>query len=160
MTDRIAAFTALVNIGGPARDAALDAFYAAWAKDPLVIDKWFSIQALAAQPDTLARVLALTGHPAYTLANPNRVRSLMSSFSVNQPCFHDAGGAGYALLADQVLAVDGLNGQVAARLVAPLGRWKRFDQQRALKMRAQLERIVARPGLSRDVYEMVTKSLR
>lgn len=160
MTDRIAAFTALVNIGGPAREATLRAFYDAWAKDPLVIDKWFAIQALAAQPDTLARVLALTRHPAYTLTNPNRVRALIGSFSVNQPCFHDANGTGYAMLADQILAVDGLNSQVAARLVAPLGRWKRFDAQRALKMRAQLERIVARPGLSRDVYEMVTKSLR
>ena len=159
MTDRIVALGALVNSAAPEREAALQQFYDDWAGDALVIDKWFTLQALSIRPDTLEQVTALTRHPAFTLTNPNRLRSLVGAFSMNQVRFHAASGGGYRYLADQVIAVDKLNPQTAARLVAPLGRWQRFDQSRASLMRRQLERILGVSGLSKDVYEMVSKSL-
>lgn len=159
MTDCIAGLTALASSGAPPRQQAFDHFYVTWKDDPLVIDKWFTLQALSYRPDTLAHVEALTRHPAFTITNPNRLRSLVGAFSVNQVRFHAADGAGYTYLADQVIAVDKVNSQTAARLVAPLGRWRRFDQARSALMRKQLERILKVSGLSKDVYEMVSKSL-
>jgi aminopeptidase N len=159
MTDQIAALSALASSNAVERPLALDQFYQRWAGDALVIDKWFSLQAFSLRPDTLGQVMALTRHPAFTIANPNRLRSLVGAFSANQARFHDASGAGYRYLADQVLSVDPLNAQTAARLVAPLGRWRRFEPARAALMRAQLERIAAHPGLSKDVFEMASKSL-
>lgn len=159
MTDRIIALGSLVNSAAPERETALQQFYDDWANDALVIDKWFTLQALSIHPDALERVAQLTRHPAFTLTNPNRLRSLVGAFSMNQVRFHAANGSGYRYLADQVLAVDKLNPQTAARLVAPLGRWQRFDQGRAALMREQLERILGVSGLSKDVYEMVSKSL-
>src|SRR5690606_23321123 len=110
-----------------------------WAEDALVIDKWFTLQALSIHPDALESVARLTRHPAFSLTNPNRLRSLVGAFSMNQVRFHAANGGGYRYLADQVLAVDKLNPQTAARLVGPLGRWQRLDQNRAALMREQLE---------------------
>ncbi|MEX6723263.1 aminopeptidase N [Parapedomonas caeni] len=159
MTDCIAGLTALASSHAPPRQQAFDHFYVTWKDDPLVIDKWFTLQALSYRPDTLAHVQALTRHPAFTITNPNRLRSLVGAFSVNQVRFHAADGAGYTYLADQVIAVDKVNSQTAARLVAPLGRWRRFDQARSALMRKQLERILKVSGLSKDVYEMVSKSL-
>lgn len=159
MTDRISALGALVNSEAPEREAALEQFYNDWAEDALVIDKWFTLQALSIHPDALESVARLTRHPAFSLTNPNRLRSLVGAFSMNQVRFHAANGGGYRYLADQVLAVDKLNPQTAARLVGPLGRWQRFDQNRAALMREQLERILGVSGLSKDVYEMVSKSL-
>ena len=98
-------------------------------------------------------------HRDFTLANPNRARALIGAFSVNQRAFHDPSGRGYRFVADQLIALDKLNPQTAAKLVPPLGRWKRFDSARAAKMRAELERIVATPGLSKDMFEQATKSL-
>jgi aminopeptidase N len=101
----------------------------------------------------------LARHPDFTLANPNRARSLVGAFSVNQRAFHAAGGAGYRFLADNLIALDRLNPQTAAKLLPPLGRWRRFDEVRAGLMKAELERILATPGLSKDLFEQASKSL-
>jgi aminopeptidase N len=160
MTDVLAALTLLADIDGPERTAALAAFYKRWENDPLVVDKWFGLQARSALPGTVAAVRALASHPAYTRANPNRVRALAGAFSQgNQLHFHAARGDGYAFLADEVMALDGPNPALAARLVQPLGQWRRQDSGRQALMRAALERILATPGLSPNTYEMVSKSL-
>jgi aminopeptidase N len=159
MTDRQGALGILANSDSPHRLPALEAFYARYRQDPLVIDKWFTVQALSTRDDTVDAVARLAEHPDFTLANPNRIRALASAFSVNQRAFHHASGRGYAFLADMILAVDKRNPQVAARLVPPLGRWRRFDPGRGELMRAALERILATEGLSKDVFEQVSKSL-
>jgi len=159
MTDRQAAMTTLVNGDAPERDVALAAFHDRYAGNGLVLDKWFQAQALSARDDTTDRVAALAAHPAFTLANPNRARSLIGAFGANQRAFHRADGAGYRFLADQLIALDRLNPQTAAKLLPPLGRWRRFDAGRAALMRAELARIVAVPGLSRDLFEQASKSL-
>ncbi|MES2444815.1 MAG: aminopeptidase N [Pseudomonadota bacterium] len=159
MTDRQGALTTLVNSTSDSRATALDIFYNRYADNALVLDKWFQTQALATRDDTAETVEALAGHRDFTLANPNRARALIGAFSVNQRAFHDASGRGYRFLADQLIALDKLNPQTAAKLVPPLGRWKRFDAGRAAKMRAELERILATPGLSKDMFEQATKSL-
>ncbi|WP_066799436.1 aminopeptidase N [Sphingomonas soli] len=159
MTDRQGALTTLVNGHSGKREAALAAFYQRYAGNALVLDKWFQTQALSSRSDAAAAVEALAGHPDFTLANPNRARALIGAFSVNQRAFHDPSGRGYKFVADQLIALDKLNPQTAAKLIPPLGRWKRFDAERAAKMRAELERIVATPGLSKDMFEQATKSL-
>jgi aminopeptidase N len=159
MTDRQGALGALASSGSPERHGALAAFYERYRGDALVLDKWFTVQALSTRDDTLEAVEALAGHPDFTLANPNRMRSLVGAFAANQRAFHDASGRGYRFLADMILAVDRLNPQTAARLVPPLGRWRRFDAGRQDLMKAELERIVATPGLSKDVFEQASKSL-
>jgi aminopeptidase N len=117
------------------------------------------VQALSTRDDALDGVETLAGHPDFTLSNPNRVRALVGAFAANQRAFHDKSGRGYRFLADMILKVDPLNPQTAARFVPPLGRWRRFDEARQALMRAQLERIVATPGLSKDVFEQASKSL-
>jgi aminopeptidase N len=159
MTDRQGALGVLVNGDAPEREAALAAFYERYRDNGLVLDKWFSTQALSTRADTPAAVEDLAMHPDFTLTNPNRLRSLVGAFSVNQRAFHDPSGRGYAFLADMILAADRLNPQTAAKLVPPLGRWRRFGDNRAKLMRAALERIVATPGLSKDVFEQASKSL-
>jgi aminopeptidase N len=160
MTDVLAALILLADIDGPARTEALAAFYDRWKDDPLVVDKWFGLQARSALPGTVAAVRALATHPAYTRANPNRVRALAGAFSQgNQLHFHAASGDGYAFLAEEVMALDGPNPALAARLVQPLGQWRRQDAARQALMKAALERILATPGLSPNTYEMVSKSL-
>lgn len=159
MTDRQGALTSLVNGASDKREAALAAFYQRYAGNALVLDKWFQTQALSSRDDAPAAVEALAQHRDFTLANPNRARALIGAFSVNQRAFHDPSGRGYRFVADQLIALDKLNPQTAAKLIPPLGRWKRFDAARAAKMRAELERIVATPGLSKDMFEQATKSL-
>jgi aminopeptidase N len=159
MTDRQGALGVLANGEWDERIEALDAFYERYRGNALVLDKWFTVQALSTRADTSAAVEALAGHPDFTLTNPNRLRSLVGAFSVNQRAFHDASGRGYRFLADMILAADRLNPQTAAKLVPPLGRWRRFDEDRAALMRTELERIVATPGLSKDVFEQASKSL-
>ena len=159
MTDRQGALGALASSDSPERHGALAAFYERYRGDSLVLDKWFTVQALSTRDDTLAAVEDLAGHPDFTLSNPNRMRSLVGAFASNQRAFHDSSGRGYRFLADMILAVDRLNPQTAARLVPPLGRWRRFGPARQELMRAQLERIVATPGLSKDVFEQASKSL-
>jgi aminopeptidase N len=159
MTDRQAALGVLTALDVPERQAAFDDFYARYRGDALVIDKWFGLQAAAPVAGTLAVVEALRGHPDFSLKNPNRLRALLGSFQANQVAFHQSSGAGYRLVADLIIEVDAINPQVAARLVPPLGRWQRFVEPYASLMRTELERIVASPGLSKDVFEQASKSL-
>jgi aminopeptidase N len=160
MTDVLAALTVLADLDRPEREAPLARFYEIWSHDDLVIDKWFALQARSSLPQTPERVRALTRHPAFERKNPNRVRALVGTFAQsNQLRFHDAGGAGYALLAQEVIAVDPLNPTTAARLVQPLGSWRRHDSARQTLMRRELERVLGAPGLSKNTYEMVSKSL-
>ena len=160
MTDVLAALAVLVDLDHPERPAALARFYAAWSHDDLVIDKWFGLQARSSLPGTPARVRELTAHPAYTRKNPNRVRALVGAFAQgNQLRFHDPSGAGYVFLADEVVTLDPANPMIAARLVQPLGSWRRYDAARQALMRGELERILAIPGLSPNTHEMVSKSL-
>jgi aminopeptidase N len=159
MTERQGALAILANRDCAERETALAAFHARYADNMLVLDKWFQTQALSFHPDTVEIVEALAHHPDFTLNNPNRARSLWAAFGANQWAFNRADGKGYALMADAIIALDALNPQTAARLVPPLGRWKRFDPARAGQMRAALEKIAATPGLSKDVLEQASKSL-
>jgi aminopeptidase N len=159
MTDRQGALTALAGSDAPQRVDALAAFYDRYKSDPLVLDKWFTTQALSTRADTLDAVVALAEHPDFTLGNPNRVRALVGAFAANQRAFHSGQGRGYRFVADMILALDPVNPQTAARLVAPLGRWRRFGETRGALMRAELERIVTAPTLSKDVFEQASKSL-
>ena len=160
MTDRQAALQLLVDLPGQAREAPLARFYETWQKDPLVLDKWFTVQALSTRADTFDRVAALARHPDFTLANPNRVRALVGAFAMSNPVrFHAADGAGYAFVAEQIIALDALNPQVAARLARAFDRWRKFDAKRQAHARQALERIRDSGGLSKDTLEVVTKSL-
>ncbi len=161
MTDAQAALVLLAEHPGAARERALAAFYERWRRDPLVLDKWFSVQALSQAPDTLDCVQRLARHPDFTLRNPNRVRSLVTSFALGNPWhFHARSGVGYGFAADHVLALDPLNPQLAARLVGCFNAWRRYDPARQTLMKAQLERIAGREGLSKDVFEIVDRALR
>ncbi|MCY7270682.1 MAG: aminopeptidase N [Sphingomonas bacterium] len=159
MTDRQGALAVLTTLDKPERVTALDDFYARYLGDGLVIDKWFGLQAGAPRSDTIDVVEALLRHPDFTMKNPNRLRALAGSFASGQWVFHEESGRGYRLLADLIIAADAINPQIAARLVPPLGRWRRFEEGRAAMMRSELERIVAAPGVSKDVYEQASKSL-
>jgi aminopeptidase N len=159
MTDVLAALAILSGVDCQERLDALAAFYQAWRSDPLVLDKWFAIQALSPLPGTVQAVEALKSHADFDLRNPNRIRALISSFAGNQVRFHDGSGAGYRLYADTVIQLDPANGQVAARMVSPLGQWRRFDDKRQALMKQELERILALPNLSRNTFEMASKSL-
>ncbi len=159
MTDRIAALAALANSSAPGKDDALDRFYADFEHEALVIDKWFSLQAMARTTDVSA-VRALMRHPAFTLKNPNRARSLLFSFCNGNPSqFHAADGSGYEFWAEQVVALDALNPQVAARLARSLDRWRKYAPALQEKMRAALQQVAGAKSLSKDVLEVVTKSL-
>jgi aminopeptidase N len=159
MTDRQGALGVLVSTHAPERQAALDAFYARFKDDPLVLDKWFALQAAAQRADTVDHVLKLAQHPDFTMTNPNRLRSLAGTFGGNHWAFHAADGRGYQFLADTIIAADRINPQIAARMVPSFGRWRRFEPKRSAMMKAALERIVANPGLSKDVFEQASKSL-
>ncbi len=159
MTDRMAALAALANSQAPARDPALERFYADWKHEALVVDKWLGVQATARLPDTLARVKRLMHHEAFDLRNPNKVYALIRAFCANHVRFHAADGSGYAFGADRVLELDPLNPQVASRVARAFDRWRKFDEGRQAHARAALERIRAKDGLSKDVAEVVTKAL-
>lgn len=159
MTDRMAALARLSDVAGPEREAALADFYERFKNDPLVLDKWLAIQATSTLPDTLDCVKALMGHAAFSMRNPNKVRSLIGAFTMANPLrYHAADGSGYEFHADRSIELNATNPQVAARLLSPLGRWKRFDAGRQAKMKAALDRILAEPKLSREVYEIASKS--
>ncbi len=159
MTDRQGALAVLSMLDGPQREAALADFYDHFAGNSLVIDKWFAIQASAPRADTLDVVDALKRHADFTMKNPNRLRALAGGLASSPWVFHHASGRGYRMLADMIIESDAINPQVAARLVPPLGRWKKMEPVRSALMREQLERIVAAPGLSKDVFEQASKSL-
>ena len=160
MTDAMGALDALRLIAGPAFEEALSDFYARWKHEPLVVDKWFAVQARVPGPEALGRVIGLTAHPAFDAKTPNRLRALVAGFSqFNPAAFHDPSGAGYRFLADQILAVDKFNPMVAARLIEPLGGFRRYRPELAALMKAQLERIAATEGLSKNVYELASRAL-
>jgi len=159
MTDAMAALTTLANLDCPERRPALDAFYAKWKDEPLVVDKWLAVQASSRLPDTLSRVNSLLQHAAFDLKVPNKVYALIRTFCANHVRFHAADGAGYDFLASQVLALDRLNPQVAARMARGFDRWKRFDAKRKARATAALQRVRDAEGLSRDVAEIVGKAL-
>jgi len=160
MTDVLAALGSIVHSDHAERDACLQAFYDKWQADPLVLDKWFALQAGSHHIHALEHVKALVKHPDFSYGNPNRVRSVLGVFGrMNLLGFHRADGTGYAFLADEVMKVDKLNPQVAARIISPFTHWKRYDLERQVHMKAALESILAMPGLSKDVFEIVSKSL-
>jgi aminopeptidase N len=160
MTDSLAALASLAGCDCPERREALDAFYARWREERGVIDKWFSLQATSRLPGTLSEVTALLEHPDFDIRNPNRVRSLVGAFSqANLVRFHEASGAGYRFLTDQILRLNSINPQIAARMLTPFTRWRRFDPARQELMKKELTRILAEPGLARDVYELAEKSI-
>jgi len=159
MSDRLAALSALIDLGAPAADPALDAFYRQWKDDGLVVNKWLALQASADWPEALERVRSLLAHPAFDAGEPNKIYALIGGFAANFKRFHAADGSGYAFLADRVAALDAANPQVAARMARPLVRWRRYDSGRQALMRAQLERLAALASLSRDVGEVVGKAL-
>ena len=159
MTDQIAALALLAEGNLPERADALATFYDRWQDDALVVDKWFALQAQTQRADSLDQVLALLDHEAFTLKTPNRARALIGGFAGNPTGFHRADGAGYAFVADQLLALEKLNPSVAARMTTVFGRWRRYDAGRQDLMRGQLERILATPNLSRDTFEIASKSL-
>jgi aminopeptidase N len=160
MTEAIGGLLALMRIGGEAFETALADFYDRWRDEPLVIDKWFALQARDPGEGALGRVLGLTAHPAFDSRTPNRLRALVATFAIaNHAQFHDPSGAGYRFLADQILMVDGFNPNIAARLLEPLGQWARYTPELGGLMRAELERITHSPGLSKNVFELASKAL-
>jgi len=159
MTESFAALSLLANCDCPERKPALERFYEKWRDESLVVDKWLSVQATSRLPGTLTRVRELLSHPAFDIRVPNKVYALIRAFAANHVRFHAADGAGYAFLADQVLALDKLNPQVAARMARAFDRWKRVDPARQALAGAQLTRIRDAEGLSRDVAEIVSKAL-
>jgi len=160
MTDVLASLAVLAAIDCPERRAALDAFHARWRGDDLVLDKWFAIQAMSPLSDTVTAVRALAKHADFDLRNPNRVRALVASFaSGNQVRFHDPSGSGYHFLANTIIALDPANSQVAARLVPPLGQWRRVEPARQALMQQELQRILDAPNLSKGTFEMASRSI-
>jgi len=159
MTDSMAALSTLANFDTAERKRALDAFYDKWKEEPLVVDKWLAAQAGSRLPGTLARVKELLSHPAFDLKVPNKVYALIRTFAANHVRFHAADGGGYDFLADQVIALNALNPQVAARMSRAFDRWRKFDGKRQEKAKAALERIRDAKGLSKDVAEIVGKAL-
>jgi|TARA_Y100000310_G_scaffold209942_1_gene210559 aminopeptidase N len=163
MTDVDAALRALVNAADAnafePREKALTEFYNKWVHEPLVIDQWFTVQAVCRLPGTLEKVTALLGHEAYDDKVPNRVRALVAAFAQNVVNFHHSSGDGYRFLADQVIQLDSSNPLLAARILGPLSRWRKYDEERQRLMRGELERILSADDLSKDVYEIASKSV-
>ena len=161
MTDALAALACFANSPhGWKRDKWLDWFEERWKDDPLVLDKWFSLQATSRQPGTIDRIRRLVRHRAFDIENPNRVRALIGAFCHgNQRRFHDASGEGYIFLSSYVLAIDAFNPQTAARLLGAASHWRRLDPSRRALLRAELEHVRAVPKLSKDCYEVVSKFL-
>lgn len=159
MTDCVAALANLINLDLPIRQEVLADFYSKWKSDTLVLDKWFTLQALSVLPNTLGNVMLLLDNPSFSIENPNKVRALIGAFCANNHVrFHAVDGAGYRFLADKIIELNAINPQIAARLVTPLISWKRYDKDRQELMRWQLERIAGTKELSRDVFEVVDKS--
>ena len=160
MTDRMAALGLIASSDFECRLRILDGFYQQWQGNALVVDKWFAVQAMSSRTDTLERVKELTNHPAFFIQNPNRVRSLVSSFSMlNQVRFHEEGGEGYRFVSDMIIAIDVLNPQTAARMIAPIGRWARMQKDAGEHMQAALKFILSNNRISSDVRELCSKSL-
>jgi aminopeptidase N len=161
MTDMQGALASLGMVGGAAHEAALAAFYERWNQDPLVMDKWFMLQAINRLPGAVERVKGLMAHKDFSIKNPNRVRSVLGAFANANPTgFHQADGAGYALIADAVLELDKINPQIASGLVRAFNNYRRYDVARQAMVFAHLERIAATPGLSKNTSEIVGRALK
>jgi aminopeptidase N len=160
MTDSVAALAVLADFPCGERDKALEAFYARWQAEPLVLDKWLRVQALSRLPGTLSEVKRLTQHPAFEMKNPNKVYALIGAFTANHVRFNAADGSGYDFIADQVIALDPLNPQIASRIARAFDRWKKLDAGRQAHARRALERIRDSGKLSKDTTEIVTKALQ
>jgi len=164
MTDTSAAIRALVNSSAPdavkAREATLTEFYNRWSDEALVVDQWFSLQASCHLPNALERVKTLMQHEVFTMKNPNRMRSVVVAFAFqNGVNFHQKDGSGYRFLADCVIELNAINPQMAARIMSPLSRWRKYDEDRQEMMKRELERILDTENLSPDVFEIASKSL-
>jgi aminopeptidase N len=161
MTDQMAAFRALVHHRAIEADNVVGSFYQQWQKDNLVIDKWFTVQATIPHSSAMQRVEDLFEHDDFDIKNPNRVRSLLGAFCAANPlCFHDVSGFGYELLSRYIEKIDAMNPQIASRLCVPLTRWRRYSKQRQSLMKKELQRLISLPKLSKDVSELVEKSLK
>lgn len=161
MTDQFAALSCAVNgHDQQVRENCLQRFYIQWQHDPLVVNQWFAVQSSSQQAGSLAQIRALLAHPAFDLRNPNKVRAVLANFAAQNHChFHQTDGSGYELLADYILQLDERNPQIAARLLGPLTKWKRYTLQQSALMQKALERIANKDKLSKDVFEVVNKSL-
>ena len=160
MTDRVAALSTLSQHDVPQREAAFADFYQRYQKDPLVIDKWFTLQAMTPDANTVERMRALTAHPAFSTSNPNRVRALIGAFALaNQKEFNRADGAGYEFVMAQILALDASNPQVAARLSTAFRSWRTLEPVRRACAQATLQKAAAQTALSRDVRDIVQRAL-
>jgi aminopeptidase N len=160
MTDAMAALAVLSKIDCPQREEALQHFHDRWQHDPLVMDKWFGLQATSSLPGTLQQVQTLMQHSLFDIRNPNKVRALVGNFAMRNPLhFHAQDGSGYTFLKERVLELDAMNPQIASRMVRPLMNWRQYEPTRSAAMKAQLEQLKAHSGLSGDVYEIVSKSL-
>ncbi|MDA8134487.1 MAG: aminopeptidase N [Desulfobacteraceae bacterium] len=159
MTDEIAAFKILADIDPDTKANAVEQFYAKWQHDKLVLDKWFMVQAGSSLPDTLDRVKALVDHPDFSMKNPNKVRALVHLFAMqNHIRFHGMDGAGYRFISDQIIGLDQINHQIAARLASCFNHWKKYDGVRKNLMKKELERIMNIKSLSKNVYEIVSRA--
>lgn len=162
MTDVLAAFKAVLNSSfDNEKDRMISEFYTRWQHEPLVVNQWLSAQAACPVTGTIDRINELMKHPAFDIKNPNKARALIDSFcNQNAVRFHNPDGSGYQFLADQIISLNAINPQIASRLLKPLSKWKKIIPEGAKLMKAQLERIMAEPTLSKDVYEVVSKSLK
>jgi aminopeptidase N len=160
MTDRLAALGTLALLPGNRREQALSDFAELYPDEPLVLDKWFAVQAAIPEPDALDRIRRLMQHSAFSMTNPNRVRALVGSFSLNNPTqFHGPDGAGYDFVADMVLELDRANPQVAARLLTAFGTWRTMERTRRARAEQALRRMAGAPGLSPDVADIAQRAL-
>jgi aminopeptidase N len=161
MTDRVAALSCLSDSTKPERDEVFADFYNRFKDYQLVVDKWFSLQAIANRDAIFDDFVKLRNHPEFNIKNPNRVRSLYSAFAINNPVkFHDPSGQGYAILRDVIIELNAINPQIASRLVTPLREWKRYTPALQAQMKAALQTMIDTPNLSNDVFEVVSKSLK
>ena len=159
MSDRLAALNVCSNSKDPKRDEILEDFYQRNKQDTGVVNKWLFCCASADRPDAVSAVRRLMEHPAFEMTNPNKLRSVMGGFACNQPEFHKVDGSGYALASEMAIKVDGFNPQMACHMIRPMIRWKRFDQKRQELMKAALKKVIQKEGISKNVYELVSKSL-
>ena len=160
MTDEFAALGILCQLDEGLKANAVDQFYRKWSNDTLVLDKWFQAQAISQLPDTLDRIKAPAQHPAFSIKNPNKVRSLVHMFAMHNPLlFHAKDGSGYAFIENVLLDLDAINPQVSARLASSFNLWKKYDPQRQELMGQALERILSTQNLSKNVYEIISRAL-
>jgi len=163
MTDQFCALVTVVRSElssiQPLKETLLSDFYQRWKDEALVVNQWLNVQASFPHAATLDTVKTLMEHECFSMTNPNKVRSLIGAFTQNAVAFHQQSGKGYEFLAEQIIALNAINPQIAARMVTPLTRWKKYDQTRQELMRSYLEKIAKVEGLSKDVYEVVSKSL-